>query len=65
MVGDGWPMPKLKQFERIVKQERLSMEQRRLLHDQITGQRLSFQEVRRLAREIKELYPKKGERRRR
>jgi hypothetical protein len=52
-------MPKddIKQIDRIVKEEGLSKGQRRLLHEEISGQQLSLEEIRRLAREIKELYP--------
>jgi hypothetical protein len=49
----------IKEIDRIVKEEGLSREQRRLLHDEITGQDLSLEEIREIAREIKELYPNK------
>ncbi len=37
----------------------LSKQQRRLLHDDITRQRLTKKEIMEQAREIKELYPRK------
>ncbi len=49
----------IRKIDRIVKEEGLSKEQRRLLHDEITGQDLSLDEIREIAREIKELYPNK------
>ncbi len=52
-------MPKkdIKEVDRIVREEGLSKDQRRLLHEEITGQNLSLDEIRQIAREIKELYP--------
>ena len=54
-------MPKddIKQIDRILREEGLTRGQRRLLHDEITGQQLSLEEIRQIAREIKELYPNK------
>jgi hypothetical protein len=49
----------IKQIDRIVKEEELSREQPRLLHDEISGQGLSLDEIREIAREIKRLYPNK------
>lgn len=47
----------IRQIDRIVREEGLSREQRRMLHDEISGQNLSLDEIRAIAREIKELYP--------
>lgn len=49
----------IKLIDRIVKEEKLTKGQRRLLHEEITGQNLTEQEIREAAREIKKLYPKK------
>jgi hypothetical protein len=49
----------LRQIDRIVKEEGLSKGQRRLLHEEISGQRLSLEEIREIAKEIKRLYPNK------
>ena len=49
----------IKEMDRIVREEGLSHEQRRLLHEEITGQQLSLEEIRKRAREIKQLYPNK------
>ena len=49
----------IRRIDRIVKEEGLSKEQRRLLHDEISGQHLSLEEIRGIAREIKRLYPNK------
>lgn len=49
--------PDIREIDRIVKEEGLSREQRRLLHDEITGQDLSLDEIREIAREIKKFYP--------
>jgi hypothetical protein len=49
----------IKEIDRIVKEEGLSKGQRRLLHEEITGQELSLEEIREIARQIKELYPNK------
>jgi hypothetical protein len=49
----------IREIDRIVKEEGLSKEQRRLLHEEITGQDLSPAEIREIAREIKDLYPNK------
>ncbi len=49
----------IKEIDRIVREEGLTKGQRRLLHDEISGQQLSLEEIRRIAREIKELYPNK------
>jgi hypothetical protein len=49
----------IRDIDRIVKEEDLSREQRRMLHDEITGQQLSLEEIREIARQIKELYPNK------
>ncbi len=49
----------IKEIDRIVSEEGLSREQRRLLHEEISGQELSLEEIREIAKEIKELYPNK------
>lgn len=49
----------IKEIDRIVSEEGLSREQRRHLHDEISGQDLSLEEIRDIAREIKTLYPNK------
>ena len=49
----------LRKIDRIVKEEGLSKGQRRLLHEEISGQNLSLDEIREIAREIKRLYPNK------
>lgn len=49
----------IKQIDRIVKEEGLSRGQRRILHDEISGQDHSLEEIRQVAREIKKLYPNK------
>jgi hemolysin activation/secretion protein len=49
----------IRRIDRIVKQEKLSRQQRRMLHDEITGQKLTMAEIREIAREIKRLYPNK------
>ena len=51
--------PDIKAIDKIVKEVKLSKEQRRLLHEEISGQPLSLDEVRQAAKEIKRLYPKK------
>jgi hypothetical protein len=47
----------IKQIDRIAKEEGLSRGQRRILHDEISGQDYSLEEIRQIAREIKRLYP--------
>src|SRR4051794_20782300 len=49
----------IKAIDRIVREEGLSRGQRRLLHDEITGRQLTLEEIRQIARDIKELYPNK------
>ncbi len=49
----------IREIDRIVSEEGLSREQRRLLHDEITGRELSVDEIREVAKEIKKLYPNK------
>jgi hypothetical protein len=49
----------IREIDRIVREEGLSREQRRLLHDEISGQELSPEEIRKIAKEIKVLYPNK------
>lgn|GEM_PF-2550721 len=49
----------IKAIDQIVKKVGLSKTQRRLLHDEITKQNHSFEEIRKIAEEIKKLYPNK------
>ena len=49
----------IKEIDRIVREVGLSRAQRRFLHDEITKQNLSLEEIRRIAEEIKKLYPNK------
>jgi hypothetical protein len=49
----------IKEIDRIVKEVGLSKAQRRLLHDEITKQDFSLEEIREIAEEIKKLYPNK------
>ena len=51
--------PDVKQIDRIVKEEGLTKGQRRILHDEITGQELTLEEIREIAKEVKRLYPNK------
>lgn len=49
----------IKAIDHIVKSEGLSIDQRELLHEQITKQGLTLDEIREIAREIKIQYPNK------
>jgi len=49
----------IKAIDRIVREEGLSREQRRMLHEEISGQQLSLDEIRQIAQEIKQLHPNK------
>jgi hypothetical protein len=49
----------IKEIDRIVKELQLSKGQRRLLHEEISGQDLSRDEIKEIARQIKELYRNK------
>jgi hypothetical protein len=49
----------IKQIDRIVREEALSRGQRRILHDEITGLSLTEDEIREIARLIKEEHPNK------
>jgi hypothetical protein len=49
----------IKQIDRICKEEALTVGQRELLHQEITKQRLSVDQIRAIAKEIKALYPNK------
>ena len=49
----------IKAIDRIVEQVGLTRAQRRLLHDEITKQGYSLEEIREIAEQIKKLYPKK------
>jgi hypothetical protein len=51
--------PDIKQIERIVKDEGLTVGQRELLHRTITKEGYTLEEIREIAKEIKELYPNK------
>jgi len=42
-----------------VREEGLTKGQRRLLHEETSGQQTFSEEIRRIAKEIKELYPNK------
>ena len=53
----GWQ--DIKQIDRIVKEEGLSIGQREILHEEIARQGYTLEEIRDVAREIKELYPNK------
>lgn len=50
----------IKQIDRLVKELGLNKEQRRLLHDEITGQYLTFDEIRAIAEDIVKHMLKKG-----
>ncbi len=49
----------IKQIDRIVKEEGLTQGQRELLHRAITKEGYPLEEIREIAKEIKELYPNK------
>jgi hypothetical protein len=49
----------IREIDRIVREEGMTKGQRRLLHEEISGQQLSLDEIRRIAKEIKVLYPNK------
>jgi hypothetical protein len=49
----------IKQIDRICKEEGLTPCQRELLHQEITKQGLSLEEIRAIAKQIKALYPNK------
>jgi hypothetical protein len=49
----------IKLIDRVQKMVGLSRGQRRILHDEITGRRLTFREILSEAREIKRRYPGK------
>ncbi len=49
----------IKQIDTIVKEEGLSIAQREILHEEITKQGYTLEEIRELAKEIKQLYPNK------
>jgi len=50
----------IQEIDRIAKEFDLSREQRRILHDEITGRSLSIDEIREIAKEISEQMPKGG-----
>jgi hypothetical protein len=49
--------PDIKQIDRIVNEEGLTIGQREILHEEITKQGYTLEEIREIAKEIKELYP--------
>lgn len=49
----------IKAIDRIVKDLGLSKDQRRLLHDEITKQGYTLEEILEIAKQIKDLYPNK------
>jgi hypothetical protein len=49
----------IRQIDSIVRKAGLSKGQRRLLHEEITGRELSYQEILDIALDIKRLYPNK------
>jgi hypothetical protein len=49
----------IQQIDRIVKEEGLTLGQRELLHEEITKQGFTLEEIRKIAQEVKELYPNK------
>ena len=49
----------IKDIDRIVREEGLSVGQREILHDEITKQGYPLEQIRELAKEIKQLYPNK------
>jgi hypothetical protein len=51
--------PDIKQIDRIVREEGLTIGQREMLHEEITNQGYTLEEIREIAKEIKELYPNK------
>ncbi|MBI3183965.1 MAG: hypothetical protein HYZ28_17655 [Myxococcales bacterium] len=50
----------IKDIDRIVREFNLNKEQRRILHDEITGQNLSLEQIREIAEEIAKGFPKGG-----
>ncbi len=52
--------PDIKQVDRIVRDLELNRDQRRLLHDEITKQDLSIEEIRAIAEDIAQQFPKGG-----
>lgn len=53
------PKKDIKAINSIVKKVGLSPAQRDLLHDRIHGENLTYREIERCAREVKEDYPNK------
>ena len=51
--------PDIKAIDKIEKDLELSREQRQMLHREISGQNFSLDEIRELAKSIKEWYPNK------
>ena len=49
----------IKRIDRIVNEEGLTIGQREILHQEITKQGKTLEEIREIAKEIKELYPNK------
>ncbi len=50
----------IKQIDRIVDELKLTKDQRRLLHDEITGQDLSLDEILEIAEDVRRQFPNKG-----
>ena len=51
--------PDIRQIDRITKEEGLTEGQREILHEEITGQGHTLEEIREIAKDIKKLYPNK------
>jgi hypothetical protein len=51
--------PDIKQIDRIVNEEGLTIGQREILHEEITKQGYTLEEIRQIAKQIRELYPNK------
>ena len=49
----------IKQIDRIVREEGLTIGQREILHEEIAKQGYTLEEIRQIAKEIKALYPNK------
>lgn len=49
----------IKEIDRIVKEEGLTIGQREILHEEITKQAYTLEEIREIAKEIKQWYPNK------
>jgi hemolysin activation/secretion protein len=49
----------IRKIDWLVKKYGLSLNQREILHEEITGQSLSLEEIEEIAKQIKKLYPNK------